>query len=382
MMKRKNNTCIFPIGYHKFHKNRLFNFTMNRWYSFGFARFEDMVEAGKRIKKYDDWKPEMVRLAEKALSENRIVNASIYYRSAEFFTIPQDPEKELLYDKFSELFYKAFEEDQIQKFRIPYENSFFPAIKVDSIGSKKGTILMHGGMDSFLEEWYLMMKYLVNEGFDVIGFEGPGQGAALIKGGLALDIEWEKPTSTILDYFNLDDITLIGLSVGGWLCLRASAFEPRIKRVIASGHAIHYMGVAPAPIAWMFKFFMKYENFFNKSAYWKMEMNPRMKWEISQTMHITKSNTPVEAANKMALTLSRENMHPERIKQDILLLSGNNDHFIPIRLHKKQVDALINAKSVTDKIFTKNENAQNHCQIGNVRLALNTMVEWIERQTC
>jgi cephalosporin-C deacetylase-like acetyl esterase len=44
-----------------------------------------------------------------------------------------------------------------------------------------------------------------------------------------------------LDYFDPDDVTLIGLSLGGWLCLKAATFEPRIKRVAASGHAIHYM---------------------------------------------------------------------------------------------------------------------------------------------
>ena len=30
------------------------------------ARFEDLLEAGNRIKKYEDWKPEMIRIAEKA----------------------------------------------------------------------------------------------------------------------------------------------------------------------------------------------------------------------------------------------------------------------------------------------------------------------------
>jgi len=35
----------------------------------------------------------------------------------------------------------------------------------------------------------------------------------------------------------------------------------------------------------MFTFFMRYEKFFNQSSYWKMEKNPRMKWEISQAMH-------------------------------------------------------------------------------------------------
>jgi len=67
---------IFPVGYHNFHKNKLFNFTLNRWYSIGYARYEDMLEAGKKIKKYEDWKPEMVRIADKALSENRLMNAA------------------------------------------------------------------------------------------------------------------------------------------------------------------------------------------------------------------------------------------------------------------------------------------------------------------
>jgi len=380
MTGAKRSKITFPVGYHKLHKKQLFNFTLNRWYSVGFARLEDMLEAGKNIKKYEDWKPEMVRIAKKALDENRLVNAAIYYRSAEFLTFPQDPDKELLYDKFSELFYTAFEGDKIQRFLIPYEDSYLPAIKVTSTKEKKGTILLHGGMDSFIEEWYLMMKYLASDGYEVIGFEGPGQGAALIKAGLALDIKWEKPTSVILDYFNLDNVTLLGLSVGGWLCLRAAAFEPRIKRVVASGHAIHYMEIPPAPIAWMFEFFMKFENLFNKSSYWKMEKNARMKWEITQSMHITKSKTPFEAAQKLAIALSRENMHAEKIEQDVLFFSGKNDYFIPIRLHKRQLEALVNAKSVTDRIFTKEDYAQNHCQIGNIGLALETMVNWIKEK--
>lgn len=109
-----------------------------------------------------------------------------------------------------------------------------------------------------------------------------------------------------------------------------------------------------------------------------MEMNYRMKWEINQQMHITKSKTTYEASVKMAIAPSEENMHVDKIQQDVLFFSGNEDHFIPIRLHKKQVAALINAKSVTDRIFTKEEHAQNHCQIGNIGLALDTMLNWLK----
>lgn len=381
-MEIKHSTQeVFPVGFHQFHKNKLFNFTLNRWISLGYANYDDILKAGKNIKKYEDWKPEMILLAKKALNENRLINVAFYYRSAEFFTLPENPEKELLYDKFVSLFYKAFKDDDIQRFDIPYKDSFLPAIRIIPKKEKKGTIVLHGGMDSFLEEWYLMMKYLANEGYEVIGFDGPGQGGALIDGGLAFEIEWEKPTGAILNFFNLDDITLIGLSVGGWLCLRAAAFEPRIKRVIASGHAIHYMKIVPAAIRWIMTFFMRYENFFNKAAFKKMEKNARMKWEISQTMRITKTDTPFEANKKMAMALTENNMHAEKIKQDVLFFSGEEDHFIPVRLHQKQVSALINAKSVTDRIFTKKEHAQNHCQVGNIGLSLDVMLKWIAEKS-
>jgi len=376
-MNKNNDQITFPIGYHKFHKKQFFNFQLNRWLAIGQARYEDMLEAGRNIQKYADWKPEMIRIAEKAVRENRLMNAAIYYRSAEFYTHYLDPDKELLYDKFRDLFNDAFADDHIQRFEIPYEGSYLSAIKVPPVGEKKGTIVLHGGYDSFLEEWYLMLKHLANAGYEAIGFEGPGQGAALIKAGLAIDIKWEKPTSTILDYFSLDEVTLFGLSMGGWLCLRAAAFEPRIKRVVASGHAIHYMDIVPSAIGWMFEFFMKYEDLFNKSAYWKMAKNPRMKWEIGNTMRITKSTTPFEGA-QLNLSLSRENMCAERIKQDVLLFSGENDHFIPIRLHARQVEALVHAKSVTDIVFTQEDQAQNHCQVGNIGLALDMLVQWIE----
>jgi len=186
-------TVNFPVGYENFTNNNLSNFCMNRWYSIGFARAEDLYEAGKNIKKYQDWKPEMIRIADQALSEDRFKNAAFYYRSAEFFTYYDDPDRLGLYNKFYELFNKAFHEEQIERIDVPYEKSSIPAIRICPPGVKKGTILLHGGMDSFLEEWYYMMKYLSEYGYEVIGFEGPGQGAALLRNNLPLDIHWELP---------------------------------------------------------------------------------------------------------------------------------------------------------------------------------------------
>jgi len=123
-----------------------------------------------------------------------------------------------------------------------------------------------------------MMKFLAAHGYEVIGFEGPGQGAALRKYGLAFDIAWEKPVKAVLDYCDLDDVTLFGLSLGGWLCLRAAAFEPRIKRVIATGHAIDYMQCYPYLIRLIHLWFLKQkgmDDFMNRMALKKVRARTR-----------------------------------------------------------------------------------------------------------
>ena len=371
----------FPKGYHKFHKDQVYNFQLNRWYSIGFARFEDMKEAGQKINSFADWKVEMINLAEKAVLEKRYLNAAIYYRSAEFYIINENSEKEELYRKFSDLFYQVMKDEDFERFRVPYNESFLPVIKVPAEEDTRGTIVMHGGFDSFIEEWYFMIKYLSKNGYEVIAFEGPGQGAALKTYGIPLDIEWEKPTRAVLDYFDLDNVTLWGLSMGGWYCLRAAAFESRIKRVIASGHSIDYMKSMPKVLYHMHMFFLKkFRKFTNKMALKSLKKGKGLEaWMMGNLMYITKKETPLEAYD-LFLELNDRNIHSELVKQDVLYLTGRNDHFVPFKMHDLQLKALTNARSVTDIVFTRESHAHNHCQIGNIGLALDTMIEWLEEK--
>ena len=380
MNKKNNQGNVFPVGYHSFHKKQLFNFQLNRGYSLGFTRFEDIEKVGERIHSFEDWKNEMVKLAEKALSKNRLLNAAYYYRAAEFYTFEDTAEKELFYSKFIQYFQASIQEDKNERLKIPYQKSFLTAIKIPQEGKKLGTILLHGGFDSFLEEWYFMMKYLASNGYEVIGFEGPGQGAALREYGLPFDIEWEKPVRAVLDFLHLSDITLFGLSMGGWLCIRAAAFEPRIQRVIASGHAIDYMKCYPYLIRAIHLWFLKQKGmigFMNKMAIQKAKADNVQGWMTRQLMYITQKDNPMEAF-EIWLAMNEENIHSEKVTQDVLLLSGSDDHFIPIKMHQKQVEAMVNASSVTDRIFTKEDHAQNHCQIGNIKLLLDTIINWLK----
>jgi pimeloyl-ACP methyl ester carboxylesterase len=371
-------TFDLPVGYHRFHKKQIFNYQLNRWHSFGYARFEDMEEAGRRIRNFSDWKMVMIDLAERALAEDRLMNAAFYYRAAEFYVFQEDPEKEMLYDKFIELFYRIFEKERLERTTVPYGEAALPVIRIPAIGgAAKDTVVMHGGFDSYIEEFYSWMRYFSDSGYDVIAFEGPGQGAARKKHGLALDYRWERPAKAVLDHFGLHDVTWLGISMGGYFCFRAAAFEPRIKRVIASGVAYDYMQFTNKFFQWlMMLFFNRFRDFSNRETYKKMKKDEMHRWIIGNLMYISMTETPMEAFD-IVKEMNALNLHSELVEQDVLILTGRNDHFIPYKMHKMQVEALINASSVTAKVFTKETQAHNHCQNGNFGLALETMVQWL-----
>jgi hypothetical protein len=96
-------------------------------------------------------------------------------------------------------------------------------------------------------------------------------------------------------------------------------------------------------------------------------------------MAITNQQEPINAFDFL-LEVNEENLHSDKVIQDVLILTGKEDHMIPLKTHHLQVKALTNANSVTARIFTKEDQAQNHCQVGNLGLALSVMDEWIQEK--
>ncbi len=367
-----------PVGYRWFHKDQVFNFQLNRWYSFGYARFEDMQSAGEHIESFEDWTSEMISQAELALAEGRLVNAAFYFRAAEFYSTDDLPMKMHLYDRFVELFDDAFKREGFERFRIPYDGGYLPAMRVGPVGTPKGTIMLHGGFDSFMEEFYSWMRHFADHGYEAIAFEGPGQGAALRRYGLTIDYRWELPTAAILDHFHLHDVTLLGVSMGGYLCFRAAALETRIRRVIASGVAFDYMQIPHTVVQPLVRLvFGRMRGLSNLVARARMQRDPMHRWSIGNLMYITGSGTPAEAI-QFVMQLTSANLLSWLVEQDVLILTGDRDHFIPLKMHHMQVNALINARSVTARIFTAADQAENHCQVGNTGLALRVMTDWLD----
>lgn len=160
----------------------------------------------------------MMVLAKKALKEDRIKDAIAYFRMTEFFMYDGNPEKIKTYDKSIELFYKYHDElfqAGILKFdHVQYDQGYLPVIHAVPEGKCIDTILIHGGFDSYMEEFLPSVLYLRENGFEVYLFEGPGQGNLLRKQGITFSIRWERPVKSLLDHYNLSDVTIIGISMG------------------------------------------------------------------------------------------------------------------------------------------------------------------------
>ena len=257
-----------------------------------------------------------------------------------------------------------------------------PAIDLHPQAETGGTIVVFGGFDSYVEEFLPMLATMVDAGHRVIAFEGPGQGGALEEHGLPMIAEWERPVAAVLDHYRLDDVTVVGESLGGGLVIRAAAFEPRISRVVSMDILDDEFeviarqigrGVTPVLRALLA---LRAKGIVNAVARRAIARKPVAAWGLQQGMHITGTSTAYDFLR------STTRFNTRRVSQlvtaDVLLLAGADDHYVPLKQLRRQAANLVRARSVTTRTFTAAEQASNHCQVGNIGAAVRVIQAWLE----
>ncbi|MCH3918670.1 MAG: alpha/beta hydrolase [Spirochaetia bacterium] len=379
----------FKVGSFNFNPLPNFNFQLNRTVMWNGGDPADISRIAGRITDSGTWKKEMIALGDQALSQGRHKEAIAYYRMSEFFMFDGDPDKLKYYrlaaKMFSEYYHDYFERKLVIRYEVPYENVKLPVMYTGAQGEKKGIVLFHGGNDSYYEEFFIPMLYFSEHGFDVYLFEGPGQGSVLRLQGKPFTYRWEKPVKAIMDKFDLDDVTIVGASLGGMLAPRAAAFEKRIRRVVAWSIFPGFMDLLYAklpPAACMgLGLLLKtrakviVDLLFNHAA----KKNEMLKWGLGHGLYAYGASSPYQALSK----LSRYQMLDiaPLIDQDVLIIGANQDHFIDYRLVGKEIDALTDVRSLTVRLFTEKEDAGAHCNVGNAKLVMDTMINWISSVT-
>ncbi|MCR4763386.1 MAG: alpha/beta fold hydrolase [Lachnospiraceae bacterium] len=382
---------VLKKGVYQLNDEPNFNYQLNRVINWDGGRLEDVEKVSRKIHDSADWKRELIGLGDTALEEGRTGNAIAYYRMSEFFMYDGDPDKKKYYEKATKLFdayYADFfegEHKRIDRVEVPFGDVKLPVMHVVPTGKSRGTIVLHGGNDSYFEEFLFSVLYLQEKGFEVYMFEGPGQGGVMRLQGVHFTHEWEKPTGAILDYFHLEDVTIIGISLGGYLAPRAAALDKRIKRVVAWSVFPCFQDILvsmqPMPVQRAFHLFMKLhaKGLLNLVFEKKAKKSPIIDWGIRHGCYAYEAPDAYSYAKKLKLY----DLAPvaDRITQDMLILGANGDHFIDYRLIGREINMLTNVRSLTFRLFTDKEDAQNHCNVGNGKLALDTICDWIDQVT-
>lgn len=375
----------FQKGIYSFNPQSNFDFQLNRLVMWDGGDLDEVRAAGPRIRTSEDWKRELIALGDRAAGEGRIENAIGYYRMSEFFMYDGDPDKKFYYQKAAQMFYDryapVFASGEVERLAAPYEDVLLPVLHAPAHGPRRDIILLQGGNDSYYEEFFAPMRYLAENGFEVYLFEGPGQGGVVRLQGKHFTHEWEKPVRAILDRFALEDVTLIGASLGGMLAPRAAAFEPRIARVIAwsvfpNFQQVLMNGLPPAAV----RFFrlcltLRLRPVMNAVLRQAARRDELIRWGLAHGMYAYEADSPYEYVRKMGLYQMMD--VADRITQDVLIVGASKDHFIDHTEAGREIAALKNARSVTYRLFTEAESACNHCNCGNTKLALDTFMDWI-----
>lgn len=366
------------MSYKLLHNDQNFNFQFNRLLSYGkFACDEDEIQKiASNVINFETWYEEFLKYAIIAENQKRFSHSMYYYRMAEFFLSDIDSRKNQMFYKMKEMFIFAFPEVQIDK--VLFKDSYLPCIKVN-IENPKDTIIVHGGYDSFIEEFYLICLDLSKDGYNIILFEGEGQGTTL-RNGLRFNYQWENSVTTLLDYYEIDKCTILGISWGGYFALRAAAFDSRIKNVISYDVLFDGLDVQFS----LFKGIKKYIAYFlfmtkskktmNRIVTKAMSKSSLAKWSIEHGMYITGTSSTYDFYENIEKhTLKKIG---NRVYSNVLLLAGEKDHYIPFSHLNKTKDELKNA-NISSKMFTIDEGGEQHCQVGNFPLALNEIKKWL-----
>lgn len=373
------DTIDSPIGFRKFHTDPSLNFQLNRWLS-NWDEAE-VCEVASRIGSFAEWKQVMLAQAGKAEEEGRILPAAYFYRAAEFFMPPGDPDKLRAYEKFMELFYAQADGRGYAAVEVPYGAQALPALVFSPQGEKCDTLIIHCGFDSFKEEFIDMGLAFARRGFEVVLFEGPGQGAALLRQGLFMPHDWERPVGAVIDHFDLTGCSLLGVSLGGYLAPRAAAFDKRIERVIAFDVLEDlfdcFADKLPVPAVRIISLLLRLRqrHLLNRLVRHRMADDELTHWGVSHGMHVSGTRDPYDFF-RWTKQMTTRSIAP-RITQDFLLMGGADDHLVPLRQFFRQARNLPNVRSLTTRLFMAGEQAQAHCQVGNMGLAIDFMVDWL-----
>ena len=330
-------------------------------------------------------------LADRFESEGDADAAWRLYELAAFYLGADDPRKHRFIDAMSAAFDEAHEGLALTRNAVPYRGGELTAMRWEAEPVHRAqapagtphTLVMMNGFDGYAEEIIDFASHFPTRPFDVITFDGPGQGHTVLA-GMPLEPEWEHPTEAVLDYFGVTSAAALGVSFGGYLVMRAAAHCPRITHAIAFDMMYRLLDGLTAPLprplhpiadavignprpAWLIDAALRVAPRFSADLAWKLQ----------QASHLTGLSRPSEVLR----AFGDYTMEPleGRITQPCLVLAGDADQYVPFERLGDVRRALANAAELDVRAFrdAQDPDMAQHCQIGDLDRAFAIMGEWL-----
>ena len=313
------------------------------------------------------------------------------YELAAFYLGADDPRKHRFIDAMSRSFDEAHRGLALTRHAVPYRGGELTAIRweadpTDRAQASEGTprtLIMMNGFDGYAEEILDFTSHFPTRPFNIIAFDGPGQGHTALA-GMPLEPEWERPTDAVLDYFGVDSAATLGVSFGGYLVMRAAAYCPRISHVIAFDMMYRLLDGLTMPLprplrpiaeavvsrarpAWLIDGLMGIAQRFSADLAWKLQ----------QARHLTGQDKPSDVLR----ALGAYTMEPldGQIHQPCLVMAGDADQYVPFERLDDVRRALRNAASLDVRAFHEatDPGMAQHCQVGDLDRAFAIMGGWL-----
>lgn len=181
-------------------------------------------------------------------AQGHLLRAATYYGVAikPWFGAPVDPRMSAGFEGCTAAFDRAMVlgPRPAERLTVPFEGYELPTWFVPAVGSAPGesrpVVIASNGYDATLPETHFGIGKAASErGYHVVLFDGPGQGALLVRDGIGLIADWERVVTAVVDAIvdrddvDSDRIALHGWSLGGYLAPRAATGEQRLAAVVA-----------------------------------------------------------------------------------------------------------------------------------------------------
>ena len=333
-------------------------------------------------------------LADRFESEGDADAAWRLYELAAFYLGADDPRKHRFIDAMSRSFDEAHRGLTLTRHAVPYRGGQLTAMRweadpVDRAQAPVGTpttLVMMNGFDGYAEEIIDFASHFPTRPFDIITFDGPGQGHTAAA-GMPLEPEWEHPTEAVLDYFGVTSAAVLGVSFGGYLVMRAAAYCPRITRVIAFDMMYRLLDGLTMPLPRPLRPIANtvIENprparLIDTGLGMVSRLSMDLSWKLQQARHLTGLHRP----SQVLQAFGDYTMEPfeGRITQPCLLLAGDADQYVPFERLSDVRRILAGAASLDVRTFHEAEDPgmAQHCQVGDLDRAFAIMGDWLSGQ--